>query len=203
MKLKHLFFFLMSLVFMTSCNELQENSATLASDAAKNADSAQESSSQAEITEINVEESGGSDSLQGYQQSSFSKYIYVKDDGSEFLVDFNFFPKGTDFDSEKKMATVSCEYMPVFDEELSASLNAPLGEIPCSENVEIDLSQAEFSFLGLVYQGGIETFSEQFDFQVSLEGFVDVLDGQLVVIDSEEADLEKVYETVIEKRLSS
>lgn len=159
-------------------------------------------SSDATITEIQSGSSTATNLLDGYSQSGFSKYIYVANSGKKFLVDFNFFPEGSDFDSQEKTVAIPCEYTDM-PEEVDVNVSVDVEEDACESDIVIDLNDATFSFIGLefIYEESLDIFDSDFEFKISSAGFVDSLDGEKVDIESEDANLENVYNMVIDKRI--
>lgn len=154
------------------------------------------------ITEIESGSSTATNPLDGYSQSEFSKYVYVANSGKKFLIDFNFFPEGTDFDSQEKTLAIPCEYtnMP---EEVDVNVSVDVEEDECESDIVIDLNGATFSFIGLefIYEENLDVFDSDFEFKISSAGFVDSLDGEKIDVEPEDANLENIYNTVVDKRI--
>jgi len=161
-----------------------------------------EESGDVSITEIQSGSSTATNPLEGYSQSEFSKYVYIANSGKKFLIDFNFFPEGSDFDSQEKTVAIPCEYTDM-PEEVDVNVSVDVEEDACESDIVMDLNSATFSFIGLefTYEESLDIFDSDFEFKISSVGFVDSLDGKKVDIESEDANLENVYNMVIDKRI--
>lgn len=156
------------------------------------------------ITEITTN-TGSTSSLEGFTQTSFSKHIYRKDGTSTYLIDFNFFPAQTDFDSVKKAAIIPCDYNTTSDENVNVSLNTPTTETPCDSGLSVDLSQATFTFLGIEFtmDASIDVFVDIFEFKITATGFIDAYDQAVITVGADEATVEGLYDVIIAKRITS
>lgn len=133
-----------------------------------------------------------------YTQTTFSRYVYEKSGEDVFLIDFNFFPEGTDFDSQAKTAALPCET--TTDTDAAIDVNATEEE-DC-DKLTVDLSSATFTFIGLEisHDESQQLFVEDFEFKITTDGFVDPLDGATLDVAADTATLESVYNAVMDKR---
>lgn len=184
----------------TTMTEVGET--TLTADDGGSATSDEDDSTTVSITEIQSGSSTATNPLEGYSQSEFSKYVYIANSGKKFLIDFNFFPEGTDFDSQEKTVTIPCEYTEM-PEEVDVNVSVDVEESDCESEIVIDLSGASFSFVGLefAYEESLDVFDDNFEFKISTDGFVDSLDGEKIDVAAEDANLENIYNAVIDKRI--
>lgn len=151
-----------------------------------------------------------------YTQSVFSRYIYFeKTAGNKILVDYNFFPSGTDVKQQEQQILIPCEYTSLADDELlNINLSAPLKKTAdCADKITVSLRDAKFTTDGLIFSfnGSLNVFETDFEFKITKSGFVDSLDGSVLEIpprvssDDENCDstddncvgLEEVYDQII------
>ena len=156
------------------------------------------------ISEVPVN-AGSANPLAGFTQTTFSKHIYKKDGTATYLIDFNFFPAQTDFDSVKKTAQIPCDYNTTSDDNVNVSLNAPTTETPCDAGLVVDLSQATFTFLGVEFtmDSSIDVFVDIFEFKITSSGFVDSFDQTTLNVAADNATVEGLYDAIIAKRIST
>lgn len=198
---------------ITACNEVETSSSgsnaesVTANDAAKssteNSVGASETVETTEITAIDADsDNDAAETMSSYAPSSFSQYVYVKSDTKVFLIDFNFFPEGTDFDSQNKTATLPCETAAPEGSGATVSMSAPEEGDGC-EAVVVDLTSATFTFVGLefAYEDSLDVFSEALEFKITPEGIADASDGEVIDLDFEDANLENAYNAVMDRRL--
>src|SRR3989339_506288 len=174
-----------------------------------------------DITEITPATSKLKDS---YEVSSFSEYVFFHKEDTNILLDYNFFPAGSDicqqaaYDAQTnpngckqdKTVELPCGYQEAPEDDLlSISLNADpnIATTDCADKIILDMSQAEFTVEGLVfsYDDTLDVFVEDFEFMIAKKGFVDAASDAVLVFDSSEAGtnapqdigLETVYQKII------
>lgn len=127
-----------------------------------------------------------------FDQSNFSKFIYFHKDKNRIVLDYNFFPEGSDFDSEKKTVSLPCVKPLPDDEHLSINLNAT-SNAPCKSK-SLDVSTATFTLLGLEFEFDREfdLFAEDYGFVLTADGFVDSEYGELFTLPFSEASLDNL-----------
>lgn len=194
---------LIALVFGSSCNGQSGNTTSTSGDTTQTTVTT-DSGEGVTVTEIDTSATTSTQNpLANYTQSAFSKYLYFSGDGKKVLIDFNFFPQGADFDSQKKQVTIPCEYQITDDENVSASVNAPVDEEPCEISIVVDLSQATFLFYGVEFSfdTSLDAFDKQFEFKITAQGFVDSLDNAVITLSADDGTLENIYNAVMDKRI--
>lgn len=186
MKLKTLIGILIITVSLAACNE-EDSSAT--SEATLNTTD----EDGVTVTEIDTT-SATSTVLTDYDQSSFSKYVYWHKTEDKILIDYDFFPSGSDFDSQTKKATLPCEFgEDDQDTAVNVNVSAPTDPGEC-ENIEIDLSAATFTIDGVefAFSATLEIFADDFEFKISSGGFTDSVTGTALSVSADNATLETV-----------
>lgn len=178
------------LLGVVSCNE--EDSSTGSTDSTLNAS----------VSTVNGTESSTASVLGDYDQSSFSKYIYWHKIENKVLIDYNFFPESTDFDSQEKQVSIPCDFMEDTDTGgADVDLNAPTGNVGC-EDVELDVSSAVFTIDGLEFSfsESLDIFSTQFGFKLTSSGFTLSETGAVLTVSADVGNLENIYNAVLDAR---
>lgn len=190
-------------VWFIACNEAGQSTSTADSGALSASDAVEVTGSveTAEITPIDTN-SDNDAAMASYALTAFSKYVYIQADAKTFLIDFNFFPAGTDFDSQNKTATLPCDAVEGNESGATVSMSAAGEDEECAA-VVVDLSQATFTFVGLEFsfEASLDVFAETFEFKITPEGITDAADGELIELDAEDANLENAYNAVMDRRL--
>ena len=177
-------------LFITQCQETNtgsNNSSTInkASTASEN-----QTPENISITEIGTTQTENS-VLNDYTKSSFSDFIYFHNSENKIIIDYDFFPEETDFDSQTKMATLSC--LDSHDQEnseisININLSAPTDDIESCQAIELDLSSAQFTLEGLEFElekEELNLFKKDFQIAISKSGFVNSDSGKLISSDLE------------------
>lgn len=128
-----------------------------------------------------------------FDQSNYSKFIYFHQNKNRVVLDYNFFPEGSDFDSEKKTVVLPCA-KPIPDEDrLNINLSIPVQEAPCKTR-SLDVAGATFTLLGLEFEFDrvLELFAEDYGFVLTVDGFVDSESGELFTLPFSEASLDNL-----------
>lgn len=172
------------------------------------------------ITEIDTTSSQAQSQLDQYSASSFSKYIYFHKTEDKILLDYNFFPKGSDlcqqaaYDAESnplgcktdKTIVIPCDYKTrIEDDLLSVNISASTEISQCESDIVIDLSSAEFTTDGLVFSftGSLNIFENDFEFRITKDGISYGGDGATLKFDGDDVGLGDAYEKIVEMRLGS
>lgn len=159
--------FLLALLMLGGCNEAEDSSGS-----ADQLNSA--SDADATITELPT--SGTASVLTDYAKSSFSNYIYFHKTESKILIDFAFFPDGSDPDSQAKTISIPClSEENSGDTAVSIGLSAPTEGSHACTDVSLNLSEATFTNDGLVFSfsESFTLFASQYSFNITRAGFVD------------------------------
>lgn len=129
-----------------------------------------------------------------FDQSTFSRHIYWHKVDSKILILLDFFPKGSEFDFDKKTATLPCQYsVSDVDPNIDASLNVPesSSDDECQRTV-INLKDGQFdlSANGFIFDATapLQIFS-MFDLSISSAGFQDTFTGETLIVQKQHADL--------------
>lgn len=150
------------------------------------------------------------------QENNYSDYILFHLTEPKTLIDYNFFPAGSDvcqqatYDAElnpeglcrtAKTVVLPCGYEGVEDEAddfLSASISAPLDDGSCTDHLIVDLSEAEFTIDGLVFpfSGSLDVFAADLGFKITQEGIVNATTGAAISFPTKDFALDEIYEAL-------
>lgn len=198
-----------ALIFVFSaCNEVgSDDSASTLNNTVEDSDS---------VTISALDTSDTSSSLTDYDQSSFSEYVYFHSTESKILIDYDFFPDGSDVCSQAtydedsnpngcqvdQTVVVPCDFSDAAldDDMLSFNVSAS-DDDSCEDDIVVDFSDAEFTTDGLVFDFSdtLDSFDSDFEFKISEQGFIDSNDNSVLDLDSD-AKLEDVYAEVISRQ---
>jgi hypothetical protein len=159
---------LLAFLILSGCNE--------AEDASNGADLLNSASDAADATITELPTSGIASVLTDYAKSSFSNYIYFHKTESKLLIDFAFFPDGSDPDSVAKTISIPClSEQNSDDAAVAIGLSAPIESDGSCEAVSLSLLAATFTNDGLVFSFSepFTLFASQYDFNITRSGFVD------------------------------
>lgn len=209
--LLRLTFVLLLGVWGLACQE--ESGNTQSSDSQSTLSSTEEG---ATITEIDT--GNTSSGLSDYTQASFSQYIYFHLNEDKTLIDYNFFPEGSDLCSQAtydvtsnpggcktdKTIVIPCDYQESSQDDV-LSIDAEGETKDCTEDIVLTIASATFSVDGLVFNSkdSITVFAEEFEFTITTNGFIDSDDGSLLDFSSTDITLTDVYDFIMDKRTSS
>ncbi len=160
--------FLLALLMLGGCNEGE--------DASSSADQLNSASGDADATITELPTSGTASVLTDYAKSSFSNYIYFHKTESKILIDFAFFPDGSDPDSQAKTIIIPClSEQNSGDAAVAIGLSAPTEGSRACTDVSLNLSEATFTNDGLVFSfsESFTLFASQYSFNITRLGFVD------------------------------
>lgn len=147
------------------------------------------------------------------QENNYSAYILFHMTEPKALIDYNFFPAGSDvcqqvtYDPElnpegacktAKTVVLPCGYEgaePDADDLLSVSISAPLDDAVCDDQLIIDLSAAEFTIDGLVFpfSGSLDVFADDLGFKITQTSIVDAVTGAAISFPTKDFALDEVY----------
>lgn len=194
------------LVF-SACNEGEGVSAQSAHSTSENTEGS--------VTISAIGTSGTFSNLSQYSQSSFSKHVYFHLTENKILIATNFFPTGSDICSQAtydektnpngcqvdQTVVVPCDFSDAVLEDDRLSFNMSAGDA-CEDDIVVDLSAAEFTTDGLVFDfdGSLVVFDSDFEFKISKQGFVDGNDNAVLNFDNSNVALEDVYAEIIRKQ---
>lgn len=127
-----------------------------------------------------------------FDQSNYSKFVYFHQNKNRIVLDYNFFPEGSDFDSQNKTVALPCAKPLPDDGHLNINLNAA-SNTPCKPK-SLDVSDATFTLLGLEFEFDREfdLFAETYGFVLTADGFVDSESGELFTLPFSEASLDNL-----------
>lgn len=130
--------------------------------------------------------------LEDFDQSPFSKFIYFHKNKNKLLIDYNFFPEGSDFDSQKKEVRIPCQFLLKEKEGASVGLNAPISGGSCRKNFSLDIKAAKFTLAGLefAFDESFDLFEDDFGMILTPDGFFDTQSGAALEEPFSEATLE-------------
>lgn len=187
------------LLGFTACNQADTGETT--ADSTLNANSSAGGST---VTPVDGTESATSTVLGSYDQSSFSRYIYWHKVEDKILIDYNFFPEGTDFDDPGKKATLPCGIGEDNDDavDVNANVNATTGTDSECEQIELDLALATFTIDGLefAFSDSLDLFSVDFGFKIAAAGFINSSTSATLTVSADAATMESVYNAVLDAR---
>lgn len=136
--------------------------------------------------------------LQDFDQSPFSKFVFFHKNKNKILIDYNFFPEGSDFDSQKKEVRIPCQFLLNKDQGPNVNVSAPMADGACKERFKLDIDGAKFTLAGLEF-GFDETFdlfADEFGIALTPVGFVDAQTGLALEQPFSEATLENFVLTI-------
>lgn len=168
------------------------------------------------VTVSVINTSGTSTDLSLYTVSSFSKHVYFHSTQDKILIAYDFFPTGSDICSQAtydektnpngcqvdQTVVVPCDFSDAALEDDMLSFNMSVGDA-CEDDIVVDLSAAEFTTDGLVFDfsASLDAFDSDFEFKISKQGFVDGNDNAVLNFDSSDVALEDVYAEIIGKQM--
>lgn len=135
-----------------------------------------------------------SDLLKGFKQSTYSKFVYFGEGKKKILIDYNFFPEGTDFDSQLKQVSIPCSYGRTENSGLNVTVSSTDEAAAECEPYLLDVAGAKFTLAGLEleFDQSFELFSREFGVTLTRDGFFDSESGEEMEVPFSEASLENV-----------
>jgi hypothetical protein len=150
------------------------------------------------------------------QETNFCDYILFHKTEALVLIDYNFFPAGTDvcqqvtYDAElnpegdcktAKTVVLPCGFEEVdveSDDMLSVSVSAPTGTTTCETSLVLDVSSAEFTIDGLAipFTDSLDIFANSLGFKITRSGIVDAATSEILVFDSKDFGLEEIVSEI-------
>ena len=187
-------------LLVSSCQGMDGSGETVL--LAKDENGVPENSDQGSVTISKVEGKKSDDPTAEFDQSAFSKFVFFHKDGHKILINYNFFPEGSDFDSQKKIVHIPCDFVLPEDERLSVSISATEAQTPCVGELDLELSQAVFTLGGLVlsFDENFSALEKDFGVRLTREGAEEAVSGELIPLPFAEFTLENVASEVLELR---
>lgn len=153
--------------------------------------------------------------LDDYSAADFSTVIFFHKTENKILVSYNFFPNGSDvceqssYDADTNpngcrtsgTVVLPCGYEGLEDNDyLSIDVSAFTTDTNCTDKLAVSMTGGEFTVDGLVFSfaSSLDVFVSDFGFKITRDGFVDSENGSILVLSSSSADLQDVYESVLE-----